>query len=193
MVGTLAVVKDIEAYLASRAATPEPTMTEWKLEDLAPDLSKAAAGRNLASGKDSFLKLACAGCHKLGQEGINYGPDLTDVLKRYKNDRAEVLRQILEPSLVISNRYINYQFDLKHGDTVMGMIVKEEGENVTIQTGPSDALIRTIKKSDIKEKQPQASSVMPLGLLYTLSKEQIFDLLAYLESGGQVVAHEHTH
>src|SRR5207237_6146867 len=129
----------------------------------------AAACRNLACGKDTFLKLACAWCHKLSQEGINYGPDLTDVLKRYKNDRMEVLRQILEPSLVISNRYINYQFELKDGDTVMGMIVKEEGENVTIQTGPSDALIRTIKKSDIKEKQPQASPVMTLVLLYTIS------------------------
>ena len=43
MLGTLAVVKDVEAYLASRPATPEPKMTEWKVADLAADLEKVAA------------------------------------------------------------------------------------------------------------------------------------------------------
>jgi putative heme-binding domain-containing protein len=193
MVGTLAVVKDVEAYLASRAAMPEPTLTEWKVEDLAADLPKVGTGRNLQGGRESFTRLACAQCHKLGQEGNSYGPNLSDVFKRYSNDRAQVLRQILEPSLVISNRYVNYQFELKDGDTVLGMIVKEDGDSVTVQTGPSDALVQTIRKADIKERQPQAASAMPLGLLSTLSKEQIFDLLAYLESGGSVPSHEHRH
>ena len=191
MVGTLAVTKDVEAYLANRAATPEPTVTEWKLEDLKPDLPRVGSGRSLENGREFFTKLACAQCHKLGQEGNNYGPDLSDVFKRYNNDRAEVLRQILEPSLVISNRYLNYQFELKNGDSLLGMIVKEEGDELTVQTGPSEALIQVVRKSEIKERQPQSSSPMPLGLLYTLSKDQIFDLLAYLESGGNIPPHKH--
>src|SRR5439155_21115568 len=64
MVGTLAVVKDVETYLAGHTAPAEPKMTEWKLEDLAPDLARAGSGRNLANGKDLFTKLACAQCHK---------------------------------------------------------------------------------------------------------------------------------
>ncbi len=193
MVGTLAVVKDVEAYLASRAATPEPTITEWKVDELAPDLAKVAAGRNLANGKDLFIRLACAQCHKLGTEGYHYGPELTDVLPRYKNDRADVLRQILEPSLVITNRYQNFEFELKDGESVTGMIVKEDVETVTVQSGASDALIQTLKRSDLKERQPQTSSAMPVGLLNTLSKDQILDLLAYLESGGSLPPHAHKH
>jgi len=50
-----------------------------------------------------------------------------------------------------------------------------------------------IKKSDIKERQAQPASAMPVGLLYTLSKEQILDLLAYLESGGILPPHAHNH
>src|SRR5262249_17535175 len=123
----------------------------------------------------------------------NYGPDLTDVFKRYKNDRAEVLRQILEPSLVITNRYRNFEFTLKDGDSVLGMIVKEDADNVTLQTGPSDTLIQTLKKSDIKERRPQNSSPMPVALLNMLSKDQVFDLLAYLESNGNVPAHARAH
>src|SRR5205814_10500047 len=65
-------------------------------------------------------------------------------------------------------------------DSLLGMIVKEDGDDLTIQTGPSDALIQIVKKSEIKERQPQSSSAMPVGLLYTLSKEQILDLLEEL-------------
>ena len=190
MVGTLAVVNDVETYLANHT---EQKMTEWKLEDLAVDLAKAYTSVNLAAGKGFFTKLACAQCHKLGNEGYAYGPDLTDVFKRYNNDRADVLHQILDPSLKIDDRYRNYQFELKTGDEVFGMIVKEDADSVTIQAGPSDALVQTLKKSELKERQPQKSSLMPLGLLNTLSKEQIFDLLAYLESGGNVRAHAHQH
>ena len=104
-----------------------------------------------------------------------------------------MLRQILEPSLLIADRYRNYRFQLKNGDEVLGMIVKEDVGDLTIQTGPSDALIQTLKKSDVQARQPQPSSMMPLGLFNTLSKEQIFDLLAYLEYGGDARVQEHNH
>src|SRR6185295_19318151 len=51
MVGTLAVAQDVEAYLASHAAAALPKITEWKVDDLAPELAKASSGRNLARGK----------------------------------------------------------------------------------------------------------------------------------------------
>jgi putative heme-binding domain-containing protein len=191
MLGTLAVVNDVEAYLASHAASA-PKVTEWKVEDLAPELTAAASGRNTARGKEIFTKLACASCHKLGAEGVNYGPDLTDVLKRFNNDRVELLRQIIEPSLIITNRYRNYEFELKDGESVFGMIVKEDGETWTVQSGPSDTLIQTLKKSDVKAQKPQNSSLMPLALLNTLSKEEILDLLAYVQSGSST-AHKHEH
>jgi putative heme-binding domain-containing protein len=190
MVGTLAVVTDVEAYLASRTSV-EPTITEWKVDDLAPDLPNVAAGRNLTIGKELFTNLACAQCHRLGPEGGNYGPDLTDVFKRYQNDRAGVLRHILEPSALITDRYRNIEFELKDGETLLGMVVKEEADSLIIQTGPSDALIQTLKKSDIKERKPLSSSPMPIALLNTLSKDQILDLLAYLESNGNVQPHAH--
>ncbi|PYK96518.1 MAG: hypothetical protein DME19_19470 [Verrucomicrobia bacterium] len=185
MVGTLAVVEDVDAYLASHA---EQKMMEWKLEDLSPDLTKTEG--NPVTGKELFTKLACAQCHKLGSEGYGYGPDLTEVFKRYNHNRAD---QILDPSLKIDDRYRNYQFELKNGDEVFGMIVKEDAESLTIQTGPSDTLVQTFKNSDIKERQPQKSSLMPLGLLNTLTKDQIFDLLACLESGGNLQTHAHQH
>jgi len=193
MFGTLAVVTNVEAYLASHAAAAPPTLTEWKTADLAPELSKLDAARNLARGKDAFTKLACASCHKLGAEGVSYGPELTDIFPRYQNNPLEVLRHIIEPSLVVSNRYRGYDFELQSSDEFSGLIAKEEGGVLTIQSGPAASLIQTVKKSDIKSQQPQKSSLMPSGLLNTLSAGEILDLLAFLKTGGNIPTHSHQH
>ena len=193
MNGTLAVVQDVEAYLATNTASARPKVTEWKVDDLAPELAKLDSGRNLMRGKDLYTKLACASCHKLGSEGANFGPDLTQVFSQHRNDSKEVLRQILEPSLVISNQYRAFQFELRDGDEVSGLIVKEDGDVLTVQSGASASLIQTFKKSDIKLQQPQRSSLMPTALLNQLSTEEILDLLAFVKSGGNLPAHEHKH
>jgi putative heme-binding domain-containing protein len=191
MVGTLAVATDVDAYLAAHATALQPKITEWKLADLAPELGNAGAKRDLLEGKDLFSKLACIQCHKLGDQGYAYGPNLTDVFARYKNDRASILDQILEPSKVIDDRYRNFNLEIRGGEPVTGMVLKEDAETITIQTGPADSLLQVLKKSDILKRSPQPSSPMPVGLLNALSKEQILDLLAYLECGGNVPAHQH--
>jgi len=71
------------------------------------------------------------------------------------------------------------------------MVLKEDNQNLTIQTGPADSLIQVLHKSEIQKRHGQASSPMPIGLLNALSKGQIFDLLAYLQSGGRAVQEHH--
>jgi putative heme-binding domain-containing protein len=191
MTGILAVVKDVEAYLASAARSQAGAYKEWRLEDLAADLPKVGIGRNLETGQELFTKLACVTCHKLGSKGYAFGPDLSDVFSRYKQDRAAVLLQILEPSKVIEDRYRNFEFELKDGDSLTGMVLKEDADTVTIQTGSADSLIQTLKKTEVRQRKAQTSSPMPLGLLNALSKDQILDLLAYLETGGKPPTHTH--
>jgi hypothetical protein len=41
-----------------------------------------------------------------------------------------------------------------------------------------------LKRSDIVDMKPSKVSMMPSGLLDTLSQDEIFDLLVYLQSGG---------
>jgi putative heme-binding domain-containing protein len=192
MVGTMVVVKDVEVYLAAHPEPVTPQLTEWKVSDLASDLEKISFGRNLEAGKQLFSTLACAQCHKLGTAGYSFGPELTDVFKRWKGDRSAVLGEIIEPSKIIADRYRNHVFELKNGDHLSGMIAKEDGNSVTIHAGPTDSLIQTLKKDEIKSRHPQELSLMPAGLLSLMSKEQILDLLAFVESGGKVDS-EHKH
>jgi putative heme-binding domain-containing protein len=193
MAGTIIVVPDVDAYLASHPQSQQPTLTEWKLTDFSSDLLEAAAGRNIEVGRELFTKLACIQCHKLGALGYAYGPELTDVFKRYKNERAAVLQQILEPSKIIEDRYRNFTLEIKGSESLLGIILKEDDQSVTIQTGPADTLIQSVKKSEIEKRHLQASSPMPVGLLNALSKNEILDLLAFLESGGNVPSHQHQH
>jgi hypothetical protein len=41
-----------------------------------------------------------------------------------------------------------------------------------------------VKRSEVEESQVSKTSMMPEGLLDTLTKEEILDLMAYLKSGG---------
>jgi len=103
------------------------------------------------------------------------------------------VEQIIEPSKVIEDRYRNFSFEIKNGEPITGIVLKEDAQTVTIQTGPADSLIQKLNKSDIEKRSRQNSSPMPVGLVNSLSKEEIFDLLAFLESGGKIEVHEHKH
>jgi len=192
MTGILAAVKDVDAYLASHPLNPVK-ITMWKIEDFAPDFAQPLTGSNPAAGRELFTQLACRQCHKIAGDGTAYGPDLTEVFQRWKGDRVAVVQQILEPSKVIEDRYRVFSFELKDGEETSGMILEETPEGVRIQTGPSENLVQNIKKTEIKARKAHVSSVMPLGLLNTLSKQQIMDLLVYLQTCGKIEAHQHTH
>lgn len=191
MNGTLAVVDDVDAYLASHAAQKTPQITEWKIEELTPALTKLDSGRDWRRGQELFTQLSCASCHRIGNEGVAFGPDLTAVFAQFQNDPRAVLRQILEPSLVISNAYRAFDFELADGEEISGLIVKDDGQSLTVQSGASAALTHTFAKAQIRAQQPQRSSLMPVGLLNQSSAEDILDLLAFIRTGGTPAEHSH--
>ena len=66
---------------------------------------------------------------------------------------------------------------------------------MTLQTGPAAAQVQKVAKSAIKSRKPSTLSLMPAGLLSSLDKEQILDLLAYLLAEGKAdhAAFKHAH
>ncbi|MBI5801271.1 MAG: c-type cytochrome [Verrucomicrobia bacterium] len=184
MRGILKVVPDLDAYLAQGHTEPAaPVITEWKLADLAADLHQLGAGRNFAKGKSLFTTVGCIACHKVGADGVLWGPELTGVFAKYKDDPQAVLVEILEPSKNLETRHRPIEFTLGDDEPFTGFLVKDDGETLTIQTGPGEAMMKKLPKKDLKSRA-QSLSIMPPGLLNLLNKEQILDLLAFLKSGG---------
>lgn len=184
MFGTLVVTTDVEDYLAKNPEQEAPKITEWKLADFTDDLKRVDQHRNFASGKALFNSLACAQCHQLGKEGTAFGPNLSGLFGRWKNDRQAVLEQLLDPSKVIDDKFRGQSLELGDENSASGIVLAEDAETVTIQTGPSEAAIQKVKKSAIKSRSKEDLSRMPAGLLNMLNKEQILDLLSYLLAEG---------
>ena len=130
MYGALYVVADLPKYLANPeaylAANPLPLRdellasvgrnTEWKYDDLIGDVAKLSAGRSSYEvGRKLFAVANCVGCHKLGGEGRELGPDLTK-LEPAKQTAEHLLRSICEPSKEIVEKYQSHTFVLDSGD-----------------------------------------------------------------------------
>jgi putative heme-binding domain-containing protein len=205
MRGTLFVTENLKDFLVKNPQTVTK-VTEWKLSDFSEDLKRVAQHRNFAEGKQLFSTLGCAQCHHLSKLDISgtvstagslnqsVGPNIDDTTKKHKGDAKAVLLEILEPARNIEDKYRQTILALEDGSTVIGIILAEDAGKLKILTGtpPKEHEIPT-KNVDSRRASP--FSIMPNGLLNTVDKEQILDLLAYLLAGGNAedAAFKHKH
>jgi putative membrane-bound dehydrogenase-like protein len=127
-------------------------------------------------GKAVFKK-NCAVCHRLENEGFEVGPDLVSTLRN--KSREQLLNDILDPSREVDPRYLNYQIVTKKGLTFSGLIAADTASSVTLRRG--EKAEDTILRDQIDEIQATGKSVMPEGLETQLSKQDVVDLIAYLQ------------
>ena len=153
----------------------------WTMADLEPKLDQVGKARNFEQGKEVYEAANCIACHRFGNTGGAIGPELTTVNTRFK--RVVILESIIEPSKVISEQLANTQIKAA-GKVVEGRIIEENDERLILQPNPLDPEKLTIKKADITVRQFSKVSPMPDGLVNAFTEEEILDLIAYLESGG---------
>lgn len=167
-------------------ARPKPErklVQEWTMGDLIPALADASSGRNFRRGREAFEVAQCIACHKFGTEGGSLGPDITGAASRF--NRRDLLETIVEPSKVISDQYQNITVTKKDGEDVTGRLVEENDERLVLVTNPLPETRTEVKKRDVVKRAPSKISPMPEGLVNILTKEEILDLLAYIEAGGK--------
>jgi len=165
-----------------QSSGPQLFVREWKQEDLHPLLDRIGRGRSFAAGQQAFATAQCVLCHRIGPSGGLVGPDLTAVSNRF--NRRDLLDSILHPSRVIDDKFRNTIFALKSGANAIGTIEHEDEKTVSIRTSPLLAQTTTLQKTAIARREISDISSMPPGLINALTQNQILDLLAYLESGG---------
>ncbi len=198
MYGALYVVEnrqeylaDTDAYLAAHPLEPVDEMLkflrprkEWALEELVASLPLLEEGRSFENARQIFTVANCVGCHKLNGVGNELGPDLSKLeLDKYKP--ADIVRDILEPSWRINEKYESWTVLLDDGKIVTGMLLKEDDQSLTLIENPlAKTPPVTLAKSAIEERKKSLTSIMPKGLLDRLRREEILDLLAYVISRG---------
>jgi putative heme-binding domain-containing protein len=197
MYGALYVVEDVDAYLANPesylASSKLPVKdellkdrrprTEWKFEDLSAAVEEMKNGRSYGNGKQMFQVASCIACHKLEGIGNQFGPDLAQLDPKLKP--LDILKDIVEPSFKINEKFQTFVIATKAGKTYTGLILEETPEALKIIENPlvkAEPLV--LKKSEIESREKSAVSVMPKGLLDKLTRDEILDLIAYLAARG---------
>lgn len=214
MYAALYVVADLDAYEAAPEAylaankieaidallKDRRPRTEWKFDDLASTVGQLK-GRSYASGKQMFVVAACVSCHRVEGQGNQFGADLNKLDP--KLTALDLLKDVLEPSSRINEKFQAFTFVLKSGKSVTGLILEETPDKLKVIENP---LVKAepieIKKSEIDERVKSATSIMPKGLLDKLTRDEVLDLIAYIASRGDKKSklfqgagqgHEHHH
>ncbi len=186
MYGVMVVVDDLDAWQRHPTTPQDPLgntrnfVNSWALSDFAGDLSLDVAGRSLADGQRLFKEATCLQCHKLKGEGGAVGPELTEVLLRWKNDYHGVLREILEPSYRIDPKYVVQVVVLKDGKTLSGIVQLEDGKSISLLVNPETPVPLVILKSDIDEVIASSTSMMPRALLDKFTRDEVLEILNYV-------------
>jgi putative heme-binding domain-containing protein len=168
---------------SAEAPKPRPFVKEWTMADLVPVAEKGMAKRDFNRGRAMYAAAQCAACHRFDGDGGAFGPDLTGVSGRF--NVRDLLESIVEPSKVISDQYVSTTLHLANGKDVTGRVVDEKPDRVRLVTdGLKPDQITDVPKSQVESREVSKVSSMPVGLLNTLTKDEILDLLAYLLSGG---------
>lgn len=125
-------------------------------------------------GAAVFQKV-CMVCHKMGDLGVEVGPDLKTVATK---PREQLIEAIFDPNRAVEQRNAATQVTKKDKTMVVGQLAAETPGNVTIRM-PGGAEI-VVLRSDIHELKTLTTSIMPEGLESVLTAQDIADVLAFI-------------
>jgi len=135
----------------------------------------AIAKADIAHGQEVF-DITCSACHKMHGEGGILGPDLTG---SNRTSTSYLLNNILEPSSIIQDDYKMVVMTTQDGRTYSGNIIAENDRQYTLRVVGQDELF--INKSDVRSKEQTTKSMMPEGLMNSLSDDDVIAMIAYLK------------
>jgi putative heme-binding domain-containing protein len=170
---------DPYADLAAREFVRKWTMSD--LQDLETvDFSTA----DLENGKKLFTVTACFKCHRVAGNGGIVGPDLTQAGQRFST--YDLLEAIVDPSKSVSDQYQATVFMTLDGNIITGRVANLSNNVYMIQENLiTPGRFTNLAADNIDEMRPSTTSLMPEGLLDTLTREEIIDLIGYMKSTGR--------
>lgn len=135
-----------------------------------PDKSSAQRGEEV------FAK-NCAVCHRIGDVGAVIGPQLSGLAAR---GTERLIEDILDPNRNVDAAFRTTIIRQKSGDTVSGLLRREEGELIVLADSTGKEM--TVEKSKVARRVQSSLSLMPGNFGETIQQDQFYDLLKFLLS-----------
>ncbi len=172
--------KDDSAELLKRVLGEPASTKRPDAMEIAAWLKRLDGQADPQAGRRVFesTKLAgCYKCHRVEGRGADIGPDLTLI---GRTERKWIVESILQPSAVVAPHFQAWIVETQAGKTRTGQLigtyldksvyVDEKGNRFQVLT------------SDVAEIRAAKQSIMPSGLLNSLTDQEVKDLVAYLTS-----------
>jgi len=158
--------ENIEIFEATIPASETPKYTPAAVLSLKGDVRR---GEEKAA--------ICFTCHRIGEAGTEYGPNLTGWAKR---QTPEVLFQsIINPSADIAHGFGGSEIKTKKEETIHGLIVADE-DPIIIQSAAG--MVQTIPKDRVASKKGLSRSLMLSADQLGLEPQDLADIAEFLRT-----------
>jgi putative heme-binding domain-containing protein len=127
-------------------------------------------------GAAVFQNARCAQCHRFRDTGPPQGIDLTTISQQQM--RKQILESVVFPSHRIATGYGTQKLITHNGITYAGVVLRQDEGKVTVLLESGRQV--TLDEQQIQQWTALPESNMPLGIVDSLSLQEITDLLAYL-------------
>jgi len=179
--------KDVQAVLGKLQSGGQQdlaTLAALALGKKMPALKwdDVSTGGDPAAGRRVFYhpySVRCSQCHAVNHQGGNVGPELSVVARAM--DRRKLAQSILHPSAEIAPQFTVWTFIMESGKIINGVILGEANKD-NLSVGTVEGKVVSVKRVEIDEQIPQKASLMPEKLSEKLTRQELRDLIAYLET-----------
>ena len=157
----------------------------WKLtaNQRAQLLSEVESKGDAAKGEQIYrrTKMACQKCHAIGGAGGQVGPDLASIGASAQPDY--ILESLLEPSNKIKENYHSLIIVNDDGRVVTGINLRETKDDLLLRNAENEVV--SIPLDSIDERA-DGGSLMPSGLVDTLTRVELANLVRFLSELGKL-------
>ena len=144
------------------------------LAELAKRTGNAQNG-NAIMAKSLTSEVQCMKCHMVRGQGGQIGPDLSMIGK--KGSKENLFESLLYPSKAIADQYVSWKLDSEDGQSITGLLVGETETTLTVRDANGKDYQFAVKGT---ERKKSLQSIMPEGLVATLTEDELVDVVEYL-------------
>ncbi len=155
---------------------PESQRRQVLGSDIKPAELLAMKG-DAARGKTLFMAV-CAACHAAQGAGIDFGPELSKIGAKW--NRQAMVEQILFPSKILEPQWQLATVTLTSKEAKVGFIAARNDDELTLKM--AGGVTEKIPAKKVASATTQRVSLMPEGLLQSLTAQEAADLLEFLAS-----------
>ena len=170
-----------EVQEAARPVLDKLTVDATKQQAKLAALAEVLSGGEIQRGRDLFFgnkKAICATCHMVQSQGGRVGPDLTKI-GAIRTPR-DLLEAIVLPSVSFARGYEAFTAVTSSGRVHTGVITRETSDAIYLYS--TERVETRVPRTDIETLAQSTVSIMPEGMEAQLNRQELADLIAFLQS-----------